>query len=127
MKKNINDRIILERDTSLLKERSRPNKRLINSEIKKSSKKLSDSINKSKSKSSINENQLDNNINSNNDKNNLDNKNHNEDTENNINENNSKKIIKKINTKTKEQQNAFTQVDFWKEMVEAEIKKTILQ
>ena len=109
MKNNKNDRIVLERDTSLPKERFSQIKQLKNLEIQKSSKKLSNSQSKSKIKSLNNENQLDNNINSND------------------NDNNSKKINKKSNTKSKEAQNACTQVNFYKEIMESEIKNTLLQ
>ena len=130
MKNNKNDRITLARDTSLPKERFSQITKLKNLNIQKSSKKLSNSQNKSINKSLNNENQLDNNINSNdndNNKNILDNQNDNDDKNNNINDNNPKKINKKSNPKPKEMQNACTQVNFWKEMMESEIKNTLMQ
>ena len=171
MKKNLSDRNVLERNESQQIERFKTSKKFKNTEIQKSSGKLSDSKKKSKFKSLINENLLDYNFNSynnDNDKNKLDknnninnnkvNKNYengankdnikendnskmnneknigddsnNNNTKNNINNNVNKdedyhEIKNDSNFKGK--QNAFAQVDFWKEIVEEKIKNIILK
>ena len=143
MKYNFDERIVFDRDTSQPRERFRARKRFMGVEEEKSSKKFAESIRKFRFRSL---NQLDDNINNNDknkdksngengankeDENGNDNskmnngKNIDDDSDNNNSKNknfdeNDTNELNKNNRNSKETQNAFVQVNFWKEMIEKE-------
>ena len=143
MKYNFDERIVFDRDTSQPRERFRARRRFMGVEEEKSSKKFAESIRKFRFRSL---NQLDDNINNNDknkdksngengankeDENGNDNskmnngKNIDDDSDNNNSKNknfdeNDTNELNKNNRNSKETQNAFVQVNFWKEMIEKE-------